>query len=102
MDNDEDAAMTQHIAQYTADWERLWGAARGQDVVEVERLIRDWAETHAPWVDEVDVVFMARVMSNAHWFRKHSLSAVALAWKHRRSRPPHRSLLWLWRPRFAG
>lgn len=97
---DEDEAVA--IAAYNADWARLHDAARGRDVLEVEVLIRRWAGTHAPFMEDVDVVLLARVMSDARWARKHPVSAVALAWRHRRSRPIHRSLLWLWRPRFAG
>ena len=98
MDHDEEAT----VAQYNAAWARLRTATRGSDVLEAERLIRRWADERGLRLAEVDVVLMARVMSDVHWARNHPLSALALVWKHRRSRPPHRSLLWLWRPRFAG
>ena len=98
MDHDEDAAE----AHFNAEWNRLCTATRAEDVLSAERLVREWADARGVRLAEVDVVLMARVMSDAHWARKHPLSAILLAWKHRRSRPPHRSLLWLWRPRFAG
>lgn len=98
MDSDGDAA----IAQYNADWERLRAAAHGEDVPKVERLVRDWACAHASWLEQVDVDCLARVMSDVRWVRKHPLSALALAWSHRRARPPHRTLLWLLKPRIAG
>ena len=98
----EEEAMAQYIAQYASDFRALLDAARGRDVLEVEHLLRDFASIYQPHVREVDLAFTARVMSDAHWARKHPLSAIALAWRHRDSRPVHRSLLWLWRPRFAG
>jgi hypothetical protein len=96
--------MSEHdpVAAYNADWARLCDAARGRDAVEVESLIRQWASGRAPYLEEVDVQSLARVMSDAGWARKHPLSAFALAWKHRHSRPVHRSLRMLWRPRFVG
>jgi hypothetical protein len=90
------------VAAYNADWTRLCDAARGRDVQEVEGLVREWASERAPHLEEVDLQSLARVMSDARWARKHPLSAFALAWRHRRSRPVHRSLRRLWRPRFAG
>jgi hypothetical protein len=90
------------IAAYNAEYARLRDAAHGRDVVEVEHLLRDWARTYKPHLREIDLVFLARVMSDEHWVRKHPLSAIALAWRHRDSRRPHRSLLWLWKPRFSG
>jgi hypothetical protein len=98
MDGDEDPA----VSAYNADWARLRDAARGRDVVEVEGLVRQWAGGYASFLEDVDVALMARVLSDARWSRKHPLAAIALAWRHRRARPVHRSLMWLWRPRFAG
>jgi hypothetical protein len=90
------------MSQHNADWDRLRAAARGQDVLDAECLVRDWADAHASWLAEVDVLCMARVLSAVHWARKNPVSALAVAARHRGSRPPYRCLLWLWRPRFAG
>jgi hypothetical protein len=90
------------IAQYNADLDRLLADSLGEDVLKVERLVREWARAHAPWLEEIDVACRARALSDVHWARKHPVSAFALAWKHRQVRPLHRSLLWLWRPRFVG
>jgi hypothetical protein len=98
MDDDEDPA----VASYNADWAALRDAARGRDVVEVEGLVRHWAGAYAAHLEDVDVALTARVLSDPHWSRKHPLAALALAWRHRRSRPVRRTLRWLWRPRFAG
>ena len=103
MNHDDEAAMTRYIADYTADWNRLCDAiARAEDVYAAERLVREFADAHGRWVSEVDVVFMARVMSDVNWARKHPVSALLLVWKHRHERPMGRSLLWLWRPRLTG
>jgi len=103
MDRDDaDAAMEEHIAQHLAAYKALHNAARGRDVVEAERLVRDFASIHQPHAREVDLALLARVMSDPRWARKHLLSAIALAWRHRHAQPVGRSLRWLWRPRFAG
>jgi hypothetical protein len=103
MNHDDEAEMAQYIADYTADWNRLWDAtARAEDVYAAERLVREFAAAHGRGVSEVDVVLMARVMSDPNWARRHPASALVLAWKHRHARPMGRSLLWLWRPRFTG
>ena len=94
----EDDAMS----VYDADWARLRDAARGRDVLEAEALVRGWAGTHARYITDLDVALMARVMSDPRWSRRHPLSAIVLAWRHRGSRPVHRTLRQLWRPRFAG
>jgi hypothetical protein len=99
MNHDEDAV----IAQYNAEWNRLCVAARAEDVFGAELLVREWADAQWCRLAEVDVAFLARVMSDVSWARKHPLSALLLAWKHRRARPLRHSLPWLWRaPRFAG
>ena len=98
----EEDEMADYNAQYASDFKALCDAARGRDVVEVERLLRDFASTYQPRLREMDLALTARALSDAHWARRHPVSAIALAWRHRDSRPVHRSLLWLWRPRFAG
>ena len=98
----EDDEMAGYLAQYTSDFKSLCDSARGRDVVEVEHLLRDFADNYQPHMRAIDLAFLARVLSDPHWARKHPLSAVALAWRHRGSRPMRRSLLWLWKPRFAG
>ena len=84
------------------EWARLRTSMRGLDVLEAEHVLGEWVRARGLRFEEIDVALMARVMSDGHWARKHPLSALALAWKHRGSRPLHRSLRWLWRPRFAG
>lgn len=101
MDN-EDAAMAAYIARYTSDYQMLCEDIRGRGVDEAERLVRDFASVYQPHFREIDVAFTARVLSDPRWGRRHPISAVALAWKHRDARPMRRSLLWLWRPRIAG
>ncbi|WP_146207328.1 hypothetical protein [Nocardioides silvaticus] len=94
---DDDAAEA-----YNADLTQLFNAVRGRGVAEAEALLRDWAARHAPYMREVDVQILARVMPDAKWARRHPAAALALAWNYRRSRPMRRSLGMLWRPRFAG
>lgn len=98
----EDEAMAEYIVRYESDYRVLCETIRGQPTGEAERLVRDFASVYQPRAREVDVAFTARVLSDARWGRRHPISAVTLAWKHRDARPAHRSLLWLWRPRFAG
>ena len=102
MESDDDGVMAEAIARYHVDFARLFQDAKGRDVGEVERLIRDFASAHRNRMQAVDVAIMARVLSDKRWLRKHPMAAVALAWKHRASRAPHRLLLMLARPRFAG
>ena len=87
---------------YNAEWARLWQEARGRDVAEAERLVREWAARCAPYAEEWDLQLLACVMSDPRWAQHHPVAALAMAWRHRRSRPVHRSLRLLWRPRFAG
>ena len=100
--DDEDEVIAEHIARWTSDYRVLCESIRGRDVVEAERQVRDFARVYQPYAREIDLAFTARVLSDARWGRRHPISAVALAWKHRGARPFRRSLLWLWRPRFAG
>jgi hypothetical protein len=102
MPDDEDADLEEEIAKWHVDFERLVDSARGRGFGEVELLIRDWAATYAPLLPSVDIALMARVLTDRHWARKHPVAATALAWKHRDSRSPRRSLRWLWKPRFSG
>ncbi len=102
-DNDgADEAETQLVAQYSSAFRVLCYSARGQDVVEAERLVRDFASTYQPHAREVELAFTARALSDPRWGRKHPMSAVALAWRHRGSQRMRRSLRWLWSPRIAG
>jgi hypothetical protein len=101
MDNEEEA-MAAYIARHTLNYRTLCEAIRGRDIDEAERLVRDFANVYQGHAREIDIAFTARVLSDARWGRKHPISAVALAWRHRDDRPMRRSLLWMWRPRFAG
>lgn len=99
---DDHAEPGDRVEQHNRAYDELWRTARGSDVVEVERLLREFTETWAPYAEHVDVVLQARVMSDPRWGRKHPLKALALAWRFRRSRPMRRTLRFLVRPRFAG
>ncbi len=101
MDN-EDEAMAAYSARYASDYRMLCEAIRGRGIDEAELLVRDFASVYQPHAREIDIAFTARVLSDARWGSRHPISAVSLAWKHRDARPMRRSLLWLWRPRFAG
>lgn len=92
----------EYLARYNAEFRRLFEAAHGKDMGEVERLVRDFASGQGTRLRPVDVALMARFVSDKRWAWKHPIAAVALAWKHRASRAPHRSLLWLARPRIIG
>jgi hypothetical protein len=100
--DDQDEAMAAYNARYTSDFRMLCEAIRGRGNDEAERLVRDFASVYRRHTPEIDIAFTARVLSDARWGRKHPISAIALAWKYRDDRPMRRSLLWLWRPRFAG
>jgi hypothetical protein len=101
MEND-DEVMAAYIARHTSDYRKLCEATRGRDIDEAERLVRDFANVYQPHAREIDIAFTARVLSDARWGRRHPIAAIALAWRHRGTRPMRESLLWLWRPRFAG
>lgn len=90
------------IARHNADFQALLDACRGQDVAEAERLLREFSARYQPFVREIDIAFMARVLADPRWARRHPAAALALAWRFRRERPVRRSVRWLWRPRFAG
>lgn len=98
----DDAEHAEYLAWYNAEFRRLFEGARGKDVGEVERLVRDFANGQGTRMQAVDVALMARFVSDKRWALKHPIAAVALAWKYRASRAPHRSLLWLARPRISG
>lgn len=105
MEAGDDAGMADdetYLARYNAEFRRLVEAARGREVGEVEGLVRDFARGQGSRLRAVDVALMARFLSDERWLWKHPVAAVALAWEHRASRAPHRSLLWLARPRFSG
>lgn len=101
----DDAEMAEHdeyLARYNEEFRRLVESAHGIDLGEVEDLVRDFASGQGTRLREVDVALMARFVSDKRWVWKHPVAAVALAWKHRASRAPHRSLLLLARPRITG
>lgn len=98
----DDAEHAEYLARYNTELHRLFEAAHGKDMGEVEVLVRDFAHGQGTRMQAVDVALMARFVSDKRWAWKHPIAAVTLAWKHRASRAPHRSLLWLARPRISG
>ena len=101
----DDAEMADHdeyLARYNAELVRLFESALGKDLAEVAHLVRNFANGQGTRLREVDVALMARFVSDKRWVWKHPIAGVALAWKHRSSRAPLRSLLWLARPRITG
>lgn len=98
---DEDA-MARRYEEHGRAHDELWRWSRGQDVAEVERRLREFTRTFAPYAEEVDVVTQARVMSDVRWGLKHPWGAVAIAWRFRRDRSPRHTLSFFLKPRFVG
>ena len=88
--------------RYNAELAQMLEAARGREVDEAERIVREWAARRAPYVEDCDLQLLARAIADPRWAQHHPLAAAAFAWKHRRSRPLHRTLKQLWRPTYAG
>ena len=99
-----------HMAAAQLDLERqamVWGdlfsTARGQPVDVIEDQLRSLhADRSSHPRHELEVELVARVMSDHRWLYKHPVAALGLAWRHRRTQSPLRTLTWLRRPRFAG
>lgn len=85
------------VTSGAALWEQLWATGRGRPVADIEAELRSLGT-----LDERRCALTARVMSDPRWLRHHPWQAVRLAWRHRRSQSPLRTLRWLHRPRFAG
>lgn len=90
------------IDAYNADLERLLNAIRGKGLAEAEQLCREWASLRARYLREVDIQVLARTTVDGRWALKHPLSAWALAFRHRRSQPIHRTLRALFYAGIAG
>lgn len=98
MEPEEDPTITAYKDRFA----RLLSELRGQDEETAEALVREWAAEQRLRPGDLEVALMARVMSHPHWLRRHPVAAVALAWRYRAERPPHRTLHWLARPRITG
>ncbi len=96
------AAQLDMERQATA-WGELWSTGRGQPVDVIEDQLRslDTDRSSHPR-QELEVALVARVMSDPRWLYKHPVAGLGLAWRHRKTQSPLRTLKWLRRPRFAG
>ncbi len=96
----EDGAEDEHARA----WSELWHTARGQpvEVIEerLERIQHPVLKGHPQ--TELHIALTARVMSDRRWLYAHPRAAVELAWQHRHTQSPLRTLNWLRRPRFGG
>ena len=101
-DDFDDEAMARRNEEHGRAYAELWRWAPGQEVIEVERRMREFTRAYAPYAREVDVVIQSRVMTDPRWGIKHPVSALALAWRFRSERPPRSTLRLFIRPRLAG
>jgi hypothetical protein len=93
------------IAEHNRDWDALVASAPGRPVADLVAELR--ALNRAPQLDghpeiELGLALTARMLSDPRWGRHHPFDTLALAWRHRHARAPHRTLRSLLRPRFAG
>jgi len=84
-------------------WSELWSTSHGQPVDLVDDQLHAIESYHRKHPGaELHLALTARVMTDQRWAFKHPLTALGLAWRHRRVQSPLLTLNWLRRPRFAG